>query len=79
MKRIYESDAARKCHTVAPLMGTLLAFVIFAAGLLAAAPVLAAAEKDYGKQGDAIDLVIGYQPYYTKIVVRPDHAGQEIL
>ena len=26
----------------------------------------AAAEKDYGKQGDAIDLVIGYQPYYTE-------------
>jgi NitT/TauT family transport system substrate-binding protein len=66
MTRIYESDATRKCHAVAPLMGALLAFVIFAAGLLGAAPVRAAAEKDYGKQGDAIDLVIGYQPYYTE-------------
>jgi NitT/TauT family transport system substrate-binding protein len=43
-----------------------LAFVIFAAALFCAAPVRAAAEKDYGKQGDAIDLVIGYQPYYTE-------------
>jgi hypothetical protein len=25
-----------------------------------------AAEKDYGKSGDPIDLVIGYQPYYTE-------------
>jgi NitT/TauT family transport system substrate-binding protein len=66
MTRIYESGASRKCHIVAPLMGTLLAFAIFAAGLLGAAPVQAAAEKDYGKQGDAIDLVIGYQPYYTE-------------
>lgn len=26
----------------------------------------AAAQKDYGKQGDPIQLVIGYQPYYTE-------------
>jgi sulfonate transport system substrate-binding protein len=66
MTRIYDSDATRKCQAVGPLFGTLLAFVIFTAGLLGAAPVRAAAEKDYGKQGDAIDLVIGYQPYYTE-------------
>src|SRR6202047_440938 len=66
MTRIYDRDATRNCQAVAPLFGTLLAFVIFAAGLLGAAPVRAAAEKDYGKQGDAIDLVIGYQPYYTE-------------
>jgi len=66
MTRIYDSDSTRKCQAAAPLFGTLLAFVIFTAGLLGAAPVRAAAEKDYGKLGDAIDLVIGYQPYYTE-------------
>ena len=66
MTQIYESNATRNCQAVAPLMGTLLAFAIFAAGLLGAAPVQAAAEKDYGKQADAVDLVIGYQPYYTE-------------
>src|SRR5947208_175164 len=70
MTRIYESDATGNCQAVAPPMGALLAsvlaFVIFAAALFCAGPVRAAAEKDYGKQGDAIDLVIGYQPYYTE-------------
>jgi NitT/TauT family transport system substrate-binding protein len=31
-----------------------------------ASPASAAASKDYGKQGEAIDLVVGYQPYYTE-------------
>src|SRR6266516_1084251 len=66
MTRIYDRDATRNCQAAAPLFGTLLAFVIFTAGLLGAAPVRAAAEKDYGKQGDAVELVIGYQPYYTE-------------
>ena len=44
----------------------LLAIAIFAAGLTTADTARAAAEKDYGKLGDAIDLVIGYQPYYTE-------------
>jgi sulfonate transport system substrate-binding protein len=43
-----------------------LAAVIFAACLTSADMVRAAAEKDYGKPGDAIDLVVGYQPYYTE-------------
>jgi NitT/TauT family transport system substrate-binding protein len=30
------------------------------------APASAAASKDYGKPGDPIELVIGYQPYYTE-------------
>lgn len=41
-----------------------------AAGLvavvMASAPASAAAVKDYGKPGEAINLVIGYQPYYTE-------------
>jgi len=50
---------------------TLLAFLVVllifgAAGLMAAAPASAAAEKGYGKSGDPIHLVIGYQPYYTE-------------
>ena len=66
MTRIYDGCGSRNCRTVAPLVGTLSALLIFAVGLFTAAPVHAAAEKDYGKQGDAIDLVIGYQPYYTE-------------
>lgn len=76
MKRINESCAARSCRDVAPLMSAvngarsllarLSAAMIFAAGLITANPAGAAAEKDYGKPGDPIDLVIGYQPYYTK-------------
>ena len=33
---------------------------------MTAAPARAAATKDYGKPGDPIELVIGYQPYYTE-------------
>jgi NitT/TauT family transport system substrate-binding protein len=77
MKRIYGSRAARNCLGMAPrvatieVANTLLAFLLVllifgAAGLMAAAPASAAAEKDYGKSGDPIHLVIGYQPYYTE-------------
>ena len=34
--------------------------------LLSVVAANAAASKDYGKPGDPIELVIGYQPYYTK-------------
>lgn len=48
---------------------------VFAAG---AALSASAADKDYGKPGEPIDLVIGYQPYYTQswsgVVMR----GQEL-
>ena len=47
---------------------TLGALITFSA--LAASPSLnvaqAAAVKDYGKQGEPIELVVGYQPYYTE-------------
>jgi sulfonate transport system substrate-binding protein len=46
------------------LLSATVAFV--AASFVTAAPANAAAEKDYGKPGDPIDLVIGYQPYYTE-------------
>lgn len=66
MTRIYDGCGMTNCRPVAPLVTTLFALLIFAAGLFTAAPARAAAEKDYGKQGQAIDLVIGYQPYYTE-------------
>jgi NitT/TauT family transport system substrate-binding protein len=82
MKRIDKSCAARSCRDVArpmsavsvarSLLACLSAAVIFAASLffvevlMTADPARAAAEKDYGKPGDPIDLVIGYQPYYTE-------------
>ena len=48
-------------------------------GLNCVGPANAAAQKDYGKQGEPLELVIGYQPYYTEVVVGRDHAGQEVL
>jgi NitT/TauT family transport system substrate-binding protein len=79
MKRIDKSCAA-KSRRGAPLISAvniarsrlvvslagLSAAVIFAAGLTIADTARAAAEKDYGKPGDPIDLVVGYQPYYTE-------------
>ncbi len=42
----------------------------YSLGLLAAAalaaPTAAVAEVNFGKTGEAVDLVIGYQPYYTE-------------
>jgi NitT/TauT family transport system substrate-binding protein len=48
------------------IVAGLSAAVIFAAGFTTVDAARAATEKDYGKPGDAIDLVIGYQPYYTE-------------
>ena len=42
-----------------------LAAALVVAGGLAAAPA-AAADLDFGKQGDPVELVIGFQPYYTE-------------
>jgi NitT/TauT family transport system substrate-binding protein len=79
MKRIDKSRAAKSCSGAPPisavniarslLVGSLAglsAAVIFAADLSTVDAARAAAEKDYGKPGDAIDLIIGYQPYYTE-------------
>ena len=49
------------------VLGLLLLALSSIATLLATvAPASAAASKDYGKPGDPIELVIGYQPYYTE-------------
>jgi NitT/TauT family transport system substrate-binding protein len=45
---------------------TLVASAFILAGLHCAGPAWAAAQKDYGKPGQPIELVIGYQPYYTE-------------
>jgi len=45
--------------------GALIAFSAFTASFFAS-PAQAAAVKDYGKPGEPIELVIGYQPYYTE-------------
>ena len=42
-----------------------LAATLVVAGGIAAAPA-AAADLDFGKQGDPVELVIGFQPYYTE-------------
>jgi NitT/TauT family transport system substrate-binding protein len=46
--------------------GLLLATVACVAASLMAAPANAADEKNYGTPGAPIDLVVGYQPYYTE-------------
>jgi NitT/TauT family transport system substrate-binding protein len=66
MTRIHDDCGMANCRRVSPLLAEFLALLILAVSLFMPAPVRAAAEKDYGKQGDAIELVIGYQPYYTE-------------
>jgi NitT/TauT family transport system substrate-binding protein len=44
------------------LLGAMLAL----AAIAGAGPADAAASKDYGKPGQPIELVVGYQPYYTE-------------
>jgi NitT/TauT family transport system substrate-binding protein len=44
----------------------LVAAGAFAASMISSGPAQAAASKDYGKPGQPINLVIGYQPYYTE-------------
>ena len=74
MYQSYNSGARRVCICGIPRLaktvkaaGLLLAvFAYAAASLMTAAPASAEAKKDYGKQGDPIELVIGYQPYYTE-------------
>jgi NitT/TauT family transport system substrate-binding protein len=49
------------------VLGLLLIAISSVATILATAGLVgAAASKDYGKPGDPIELVIGYQPYYTE-------------
>jgi NitT/TauT family transport system substrate-binding protein len=47
---------------------TFSALIAFSASVAAfsASPARAAAVKEYGKPGEPIELVIGYQPYYTE-------------
>lgn len=78
MYQTHGGGTARVCFGSARLVtrvqviGSMLAAFAFVAAsllgtaLIAAAPAQAAAEKDYGKPGAPIDLVVGYQPYYTE-------------
>src|SRR6516225_10745012 len=57
LREISGSSRAALCGL---LLGAALALASFAG------PAQAAASKDYGKPGDPIELVVGYQPYYTQ-------------
>lgn len=61
---------AHRVRCVNRLIAAAKPLAFAAAGLAAvvmtSAPASAAAVKDYGKPGEAINLVIGYQPYYTE-------------
>lgn len=51
-------------HRVAVALATMVAIIgIATAGFTSSA---SAAELDYGKVGDPVNLVVGYQPYYTE-------------
>jgi len=57
-------------RSVSRLIDVAKCLAVAAAGLcavtMASTPASAAAVKNYGKPGEAIHLVIGYQPYYTE-------------
>ena len=61
----------------------LAAGAFIAAGMLNSGMANAAATKDYGKPGEPINLVIGYQPYYTKswsgVIMRSKQLYQKYL
>jgi NitT/TauT family transport system substrate-binding protein len=66
-------DRARSTSTYPSVFRPILravklfsAIAIGAISLFAAAPAQSAASKNYGKPGEPIHLVIGYQPYYTE-------------
>ena len=59
-------------------LGALIAFSALAS-ILPTNIAQAAAVKEYGKPGEPIELVIGYQPYYTEFMVGRDHARQKVL
>ena len=56
----------RAAKLAKPLSMLLAAGAFVAAGMFGSGPAHAAASKDYGKPGQPVHLVIGYQPYYTK-------------
>jgi NitT/TauT family transport system substrate-binding protein len=60
---IYRLGAGTRVNS--QIFGALVALCAFAASTFTT-PANAAAVKDYGKPGDPIELVIGYQPYYTE-------------
>jgi NitT/TauT family transport system substrate-binding protein len=60
------SGVAAVVRPTAALNSLLAVCAGLAAALVTAAPAIAAAQKDYGKPGEPIELVIGYQPYYTE-------------
>lgn len=64
--RVYAARVS--CFGMAEWALGLLAIALFSivAFLGTTSPATAAATKDYGKPGDPIELVIGYQPYYTE-------------
>ncbi len=63
----YASVNVRRRSTGARVLYLALAFCAGILGIhFGSTPVSAAASKDYGKPGEPITLVIGYQPYYTE-------------
>jgi sulfonate transport system substrate-binding protein len=60
---LYRLDAGIRVYS--RIFGALIVLCAFAASAFTT-PANAAAVKDYGKPGDPIELVIGYQPYYTE-------------
>lgn len=64
--KLKRAGGARSIVTTWLLGVLLLALSSIATLFVTLAPASAAASKDYGKPGDPIELIIGYQPYYTE-------------
>ena len=64
--RIHFGGIPRFARTAAPAGLLSAAFAFVGLSLVTAVPAAAQATKDYGKPGTPIDLVVGYQPYYTE-------------
>src|SRR6202171_1096864 len=66
------SSCSATTHLTKAIIGVRVRRIVFTCAAMIVAHILtptgadAAAEKEYGKPGEPIELVIGYQPYYTE-------------
>src|SRR3977135_32810 len=66
------SSCSATTHLTKAIIGVRVRQIVFTCAAMIVAHILtptgadAAAEKEYGKPGEPIELVIGYQPYYTE-------------
>ena len=71
-KILVRSNCSATTHLTKAIVGVRVRQIVLTCAAMVVAHILtptgadAAAEKEYGKPGEPIELVIGYQPYYTE-------------